>query len=157
MNGDDWHDDENGGASEHHNRGHGERRMPDDGDHEVGYKRPPKASRFKAGRSGNPKGRSKGTRNLATDVAAMRDKRVSIHIDGELREVSAQEAMLLSLIHKGVSGDLRASSQFFRMVKELGLEAPQTAESVPISERDRVIVANFIHRHVAALKSEGES
>jgi hypothetical protein len=43
-------------------------------------------------------------------------RRVTIQVDGERREVSAQEAMLLSLIHKGVNGDIRASGQFFKMV-----------------------------------------
>ena len=31
--------------------------------HEVGYGKPPKAHRFKPGRSGNPRGRPKGSRN----------------------------------------------------------------------------------------------
>lgn len=35
-------------------------------DYEVGYGRPPVATRFKAGQSGNPSGRAKGTRNLTT-------------------------------------------------------------------------------------------
>ena len=34
--------------------------MSDNGNGEVGYKRPPAANRFKAGVSGNPKGRPKG-------------------------------------------------------------------------------------------------
>src|ERR1700721_384432 len=36
---------------------------PESSDYEVGYGRPPKASQFPAGRSGNPKGRPKGARN----------------------------------------------------------------------------------------------
>jgi hypothetical protein len=78
----------------------GDGRTGEDGDHAVGYKRPPRGSQFKPGQSGNVKGKRKGTRNLATDVAAVRDKRVTIQMDGELREVSAQEAMLLGLIQK---------------------------------------------------------
>lgn len=34
--------------------------------YQVGYGKPPQASQFKKGQSGNPKGRQKGSRNLAT-------------------------------------------------------------------------------------------
>ena len=35
---------------------------------EVGYRKPPKATQFKQGQSGNPHGRPKGTKNLKTDL-----------------------------------------------------------------------------------------
>jgi len=34
----------------------------------VGYKKPPQHSRFQPGRSGNPRGKQKGVRNLGSDV-----------------------------------------------------------------------------------------
>lgn len=37
--------------------------MPDFDDHIAGYKRPPKATQFKPGQSGNRAGRPKGSRN----------------------------------------------------------------------------------------------
>ena len=39
-------------------------------DHDAGYGKPPRHSRFKKGQSGNPKGRPKGGRNFSTDVKA---------------------------------------------------------------------------------------
>ena len=36
--------------------------------YEVGYRKPPKATQFKQGQSGNPHGRPKGTKNLKTDL-----------------------------------------------------------------------------------------
>jgi hypothetical protein len=126
-------------------------------DNEVGYKRPPEASRFKAGRSGNPNGRPKGTRNLATDLTALMEKRVIIQEDGETRQVSAQQAMLLSALQKAMSGDIKASGQIFKMLKELGLEAPQPSQAAPVTERDRAIVDDFLRRNTPPAKSESES
>jgi uncharacterized protein DUF5681 len=77
------------------------------GDDEAGFKRPPKGTRFKPGRSGNPKGRPKGRRNLTTDLAALMTKRIPIRKDGELRHVTGQEALLLRLFEKAVGGDLK--------------------------------------------------
>jgi hypothetical protein len=34
----------------------------------VGYKKPPRHSRFQPGKSGNPRGKQKGVRNFGTDV-----------------------------------------------------------------------------------------
>ena len=39
------------------------------GDYAVGYGRPPKATQFKPGRSGNPRGRPKGAKSEDTMIA----------------------------------------------------------------------------------------
>ena len=40
-----------------------------DEEYRIGYRRPPIATRFHAGVSGNPRGRPKGAKNLASVIA----------------------------------------------------------------------------------------
>ena len=70
------------------------------GDYEVGYKKPPKATRFQPGQSGNPNGRPKGTKNLKTDLAEELQERIVLREGGERRTVSKQRAMLKRLIER---------------------------------------------------------
>ena len=66
-------------------------------DKEVGYGKPPKATRFKKGQSGNPKGRPKGSRNFSTDVKATLEAPVQLKIQGRIKTVATQQAALLRL------------------------------------------------------------
>jgi hypothetical protein len=73
----------------------------DDG---VGYRKPPKSSRFAKGQSGNPKGRPKGSkRTIPYDTVLGR--KVTITERGRQREVTAAEAFLLHMAQGGLKGD----------------------------------------------------
>jgi hypothetical protein len=126
-------------------------------DDSAGYKRPPKSARFKAGRSGNPKGRPKGGRNLKTDLTALMKKRIPIRQDGELRQVSGQEAILLSLFEKAVRGDLKASAQIITMLMKIDSRDPLPPEPALVTDNDQAIVEDFLRRNAVFIKEENES
>jgi len=80
--------------------------MTDEGDREgkAGYRKPPAATRFREGQSGNPRGRPKGRRNQAPYEAVLGQK-VTIREDGVERCVTAAEAILLLMAKRGLEGD----------------------------------------------------
>lgn len=79
-----------------------------DPDEPVGYRQPPRSTRFKKGQSGNPRGRPKN-RHREIPHDAVLGQMVTIREDGRERRVTAAEAFLLQLTQKGLAGDSAAA------------------------------------------------
>ena len=79
--------------------------------YEIGFGKPPKHSRFRQGLSGNPKGRPKGKRNLATVLERTLQEKVVINENGVRRTVTKLEAAVKQLVNKAAAGDLAAIRQ----------------------------------------------
>ena len=79
-----------------------------DEDEDVGKGRPPLASRFRPGQSGNPRGRPRGKR-VAHPYEAVLGQMVTIRENGEERRVRADVAFMLHIATKGLaSGGVNA-------------------------------------------------
>ena len=78
------------------------------GDYEVGWGKPPVGNRFKKGQSGNPKGRSRGTRNLQTDLREELGEKIVVQQGEQTIRISKQRALIKTLIAKSLKGDTRA-------------------------------------------------
>jgi uncharacterized protein DUF5681 len=74
----------------------------------VGYGKPPEHTRFRKGRSGNPKGRPKRSENFARLARRTLNERIVVRENGERRSISKLEAVLKQLINKAATGDQRA-------------------------------------------------
>jgi Family of unknown function (DUF5681) len=87
--------------------------------HEIGYQHPPKRTQFRPGISGNPKGRPKGRRNVATVVRRTLEEKVIINENGIRKTVTKLEAAIKQLANKAASGDLNAMRQLLPVLSVL--------------------------------------
>jgi hypothetical protein len=74
----------------------------------VGFGHPPRSTRFKPGKSGNPGGRPRNRKRQHPHEALL-GQMVTIREDGRDRRVTAAEAFLLQLTQKGLAGDSAAA------------------------------------------------
>ena len=86
--------------------------------YEVGYKKPPKATQFQKGKSGNPSGRpSKAPLpvDLALLLNTIDNEEVSVRIDGKWKRMTAAEAQFRQLFAKAIKGDLATARLLAKM------------------------------------------
>jgi hypothetical protein len=109
----------------------------------VGYKKPPAATRFKPGRSGNPKGRPNGTKNFATDLAEELQERITVRDGGKEKKISKQRALIKATVAKALRGETRAAQVLILwLAKTAGVEAPRLPES--LAPDDDAILSAFL-------------
>ena len=118
----------------------------DDAQPDVGYCKPPAHAKFVKGQSGNPRGRPKGSQNLASLLAKAGRQRIRITENGRSRSITKFEALMLQLINKAVSGDLKAIGELLGWIKSFA-EPDQSALTPGIQhENDEVVMANILAR-----------
>ena len=76
----------------------------------VGYKKPPKSSQFRPGQSGNPSGKSKGLRSIASELRDILGEEMTVSTGNEIKRVTKQRALASALVSAAIEGDLRATA-----------------------------------------------
>jgi hypothetical protein len=120
--------------------------------YEVGYGKPPSEGRFQKGRSGNPKGRPKGSKNLATIVLKESWQKVRINSSRGTRTVTKAEATVIQVANKSIQGDLRAARDFIDLIGRSEESAISSTGSLQICELDRQVMEN-LRRRMTGLQS----
>lgn len=86
--------------------------------YKVGYTKPPQQNKFVKGKSGNPKGRPKGSANLSTLLKKSSRRRVNVVVNGRKKSVTLLEACVLQLTQKAMAGDVKTILQHMALVKQ---------------------------------------
>lgn len=126
--------DDNGAA--------GARKRP----YDVGYKKPPQHGQFKPGRSGNPKGRPKGSRSFSAHANDILSETIIMREGDQSRRITKREALLRKTLRDALEGDYRAR-QFYHMLALQFDQENRTKSDLPdqaaVSDEDQAIIAAF--------------
>jgi hypothetical protein len=100
------------------------RQQPSDDENDIGYKKPPKHSRFTKGRSGNPAGRPKAPIGISIKEILDGDQRGK---NGEV--ISRRKAYVIALVNEALRGNQKAFSRFLTLMNRSGLMRRDTSSN----------------------------
>jgi hypothetical protein len=118
------------------------------GDYEVGYKKPPRNTQFRKGKSGNPAGRPKRTVNVQASLHNALSEPVIVRVDGKPTKMSSLDAGLLNLRTNMLKGDPKAFAILVKLMASADMiKLPQESETdVSISPEDQRMLDDFYAR-----------
>jgi hypothetical protein len=128
-----------------------------DNSYNVGYGKPPKANRFRKGRTGNPRGKRKGEENIISAFKRHVLKRVKIRDGERLRTISVAEAVILKNLNAALQKDPFAMGNIFRLAEESGEFVDRTdAKQVgrPFAVPEKVTMEEFLAQFGRKIETE---
>ena len=120
--------------------------MADDEDYTIGFRKPPKDTRFVKGQSGNPKGRPKGSQNAATILDKACGERIRVTTNGKVRHRTKQEVAMSQLLNKAASGDLRALQLLLSWVTWRMHSVQESVMTIAPQESDKFVMESIAAR-----------
>jgi hypothetical protein len=113
----------------------------DTSEYEVGYRRPPRHSRFQKGQSGNPRGRKKGSVNVETALRKAFFEIITVRDAGKSKKMTKLEVAYAQLANKAAAGDWRALKLMTQLLERFGKDGDlRPPFTVVISKEDSCVL-----------------
>lgn len=116
------------------------------GDYAVGYGRPPPETRFQKGKSGNPRGRPKGSKSLSQLLTEKFAQRVTVQENGTSRQMGMLEVLVHKLINDAARGNLRATRLVLDLWERCGEFSGQNTPVGDLAAEDRAIINAYLQK-----------
>ncbi len=115
----------------------------------VGYGRPPQSTRFKPGKSGNPKGRKKRAPNVAQQIEALLAQKIRVTESGKHKSLSRQQVMLTSIANNASKGDLKSAAFLFHLRTTHREEKSSTIDAELLDAENAALLSSFVAQMIA--------
>jgi hypothetical protein len=124
--------------------------------YKVGYGRPPQATQFKPGKSGNPRGRPKGPKSVGAVLHDVIQRRIEVTENGRTRRIPVLEIMLRRLANEAMRSDPRALKLLLFLIDRYG-ETPEVGPHLEdMLAEDREILMHFLQQPAGTGAERGE-
>ena len=117
--------------------------MASDDTFRIGYGKPPRHTRFKPGRSGNPRGRPSGSKNLATVLSEALNEPVIVAEDGRRRKITKRQAIIKQLVNRSAKADLRATKILIDIIQDIERRTEPASAETSFSAADEKVIAQL--------------
>lgn len=109
----------------------------------VGYAKPPEATQFKKGTSGNPKGRPKGRKDLNSMISQLLNAKIEVtDARGRKKHLTKLEAIFIQLLNRALKGDHRAVKEVLALAPQI--EQVQAKEALDANEVRQALLARLL-------------
>ena len=102
--------------------------------HRGGYKQPPTKNQFQKGRSSNPRGRPKESRNLVTVLSEALNQSVTLKQDGKSKQVTKGDALIGVVLNMASRGERQAVDAVINLLGKIErlVEPPEESKNVGV-------------------------
>ncbi len=133
---------------------------PPEGAEKVGYCRPPRATRFKPGQSGNPLGRPRKPKPIQDLLMTELRRRVVIRENGREQRIPKLELVMKRFVNDAIQGTYPAVRLLIDLIRvteessEPGLVRRTIGE---LTAEDRELLARYLRPGVAAVEGGNDN
>lgn len=121
---------------------------------DVGYGRPPGEHQFKPGQSGNKRGRPKGSKNEATIINELLNRKIDIRENGRVRKISVLEGILTRFADDALKG--KDKSAAFLLNRKQLVESSEQPATPLLDMDDRKVLEFYAAQLSQQFKKQGE-
>jgi hypothetical protein len=123
----------------------------------VGYRRPPKATQFSKGTSGNPRGRPKGSRTVGALLQDILQQKIAVTENGKTRRLPALEVILRRLANDAMRSEPRALKLLLALYDRYEVSPETDVRLNEILAEDREILSNFLDKTADPKEAKNKS